>query len=327
MNHRKIAELAHVSTSTVSKALSGSKEISHELSEQIRQIALEIGYFSEKNKRKLSNKRKKQVQIAVICPEIISIHYSKIVTLLKSFIEERDGRLAVYIDDFDSSKREQIIDSLVMDDITDGIILVASAIINRNFGIPVVWFDAGRSNSSFDSIGTDWNKVMYDCVKHLYDLGHRKIGFIGEMKTISKELRFKRTMQEFGLEVNDRYIYKIDKRFEFIGNEAAKCIIASDRRPTAFITAYDEIAVSLIYELERAGIRVPQDISVLGMNDIPLAPYIKSSLTTVRFFFDEQAALAVDILYDKIFESSDNIQHLVIKHELIIRDSTGTLKS
>ena len=91
------------------------------------------------------------------------------------------------------------------------------------------------------------------------------------------------------------------ERFEEIGSEAAKRIIASDDRPTAFVTAYDEIAVSLIYDLEKAGIRVPEDISVFGLNDIPLAPYVKSSLSTVRFFHDEQAALAVDILYDKIF--------------------------
>ena len=92
MNHRKIAELAHVSTSTVSKALSGSREVSDDVAEMIRRIALETGYFTQKNKRKAENKRRKEANISIVCPEIISIHYSRIVTLVKSFVEERGGR-------------------------------------------------------------------------------------------------------------------------------------------------------------------------------------------------------------------------------------------
>lgn len=323
MNHRKIAEIAHVSTSTVSKALSGSKEISSEVAEEIKRIALEIGYFSEKNKRKLLNSRKKQAQIAVLCPEIISIHYSKIVTLIKCFVEERGGRVSVHIFDFDSDKKADLLRVLSMDTNTDGIIVFSSCDTDTEISIPVVCFDVNEASDHFDTIGTNSQAYMNDCVRHLYELGHRKIGFIGENRTISKEERFIDSMRYFGLDVNRSYIYNIDKRFEFIGSEAAKRIIASSDRPTAFITAYDEIAVSLIYDLEQAGISVPEDISVVGMNDIPLAPYIKSSLTTVRFFYDEQAALAVDLLFDKIFGNSSERHHLCVKHELVIRDSTG----
>lgn len=326
MNHRKIAELAHVSTSTVSKALSGSKEISDEVAEHIRQIALETGYFSEKNKRKIQYKRNKQAQIAVLCPEIVSIHYSKIVTLIKSFVEERGGRVAVYIFDFDLKKRNEIIEYLSMDNTTDGIIIFSSYSSGKDLGVPIVCFDVNDSHANYDSIGTNLHLCMNDCIKHLYELGHRQIGFIGETHTVSKEENFINSLREFGLDVNRDYIYNIEKRFEFIGSEAAKRIIESKNHPTAFITAYDEIAVSLIYDLEKANIRVPEDISVIGLNDIPLAPYIKSSLTTVRFFYDEQAALAVDILYDKIFGTSEKIHHLVVKHELIVRESTSKPK-
>ena len=68
---------------------------------------------------------------------------------------------------------------------------------------------------------------------------------------------------------------------------------------------------------------MPEDISVVGLNDIPLAPYTRTSLTTVRFNYDEQAALAVDILYDKIYSENDSTEHLTVKHELIIRDSVA----
>ena len=79
MTHKKIAELAHVSVSTVSKALSGSKEVSRELTEEIKRIAFETGYFQEKSKRRLMYEKNQQVLIAVICPEVISIQYSRMI--------------------------------------------------------------------------------------------------------------------------------------------------------------------------------------------------------------------------------------------------------
>ncbi len=327
MNHRKIAELAHVSTSTVSKALSGSREVSDELAEQIRKIAFEVGYFSEKNKRKLLNKRIKKVQIAVVCPEITSIYYSRIVTLLKTFIEERGGRIAVYIFDFDYQKKYEILESISMDNYTDGIISISGDVFEKDVGVPVVCFDLSSDRRNYDTIGTNMELVMIDCISYLKSLGHSKIGFVGEKNTLAKELNFRKAMKNFNMEVVEEFIYNIDKRFEYIGIEAAKQIISSDNRPTAFITSYDEVAVSLIYYFEQAGIKVPEDISVIGLNDIPLAPYIKSSLTTVKFHHDEQAALAVDILFDKIFRQSDEVHHLLVKHELIIRESTGKAKS
>lgn len=326
MNHRKIAELAHVSTSTVSKALSGSSEINAELAAEIRRIAIESGYFAERNKRKVANKRKNGENIAVVVPEIISVHYSKIVTLLKSFIDERGGMTAVYIFEFDKTTLNQLIQSLSTDNKTDGIILITSFEILKPLSVPLVCFDSCSGHKSHFSIGADMSVVIDDIVSYLKSLGHTKIGFVGELITSSKEKKFRNSLTKHGLDINENHILKIEKRFEEIGTESAKSIITCSDRPTAIVAAYDEVAVSLIYYLDKAGIKVPEDISVVGMNDIPLAPYIKPSLTTVRFDYDEQAALAVDVLYDKIYSGNDTIQHLTVDYELKIRDSVSALK-
>ena len=73
MTHKKIAELAHVSVSTVSKALSGSREVSRELTEEIKRIAIETGYFQEKSRRRLMYEKDQQVLIAIVCPEVVKI--------------------------------------------------------------------------------------------------------------------------------------------------------------------------------------------------------------------------------------------------------------
>ena len=78
MTHKKIAEIANVSVSTVSKALSGSKEVSEELADEIKRIALETGYFKKKNERKLGYINPDSIRVTIICPEIISIFYSRI---------------------------------------------------------------------------------------------------------------------------------------------------------------------------------------------------------------------------------------------------------
>lgn len=104
-------------------------------------------------------------------------------------------------------------------------------------------------------------------------------------------------------------------------------MLGSGSMPTAVICAYDEIALGLIHSLSERGVCVPRDISIVGINDIPMAAYSSVPLTTVRFFEREQGRIAVELLYDKMFEKSRIIQHIRIDHELMIRRSTDKVRS
>ncbi len=323
MTHKKIAALANVSISTVSKALSGSKDISSELAEKIQRIAIETGYFKEKNKRKLYSAKDKAPVIAVFCPEIISIHYSETVSSIKNKVEELGGYPAVYIYDFDDDKLQDIAQRLILKNAADGIIVLSSTPLKIQSNIPVVYCGSPIKNAGFDIIYSDNQGILNDAVSHLKKLGHKNIGFVGESLTLSRYKAFEQALKKYELPLNPEFVYINKERFEERGFAAVKSMLLQKELPTALIAAYDEIALAIIHELSKNGIRVPDDISVVGINDIPSAAYAQVPLTTVKTFSEEKYNILIDTLFEKIYTESTAIKQFLIPHELIVRESTA----
>ena len=326
MNHKKIANHAHVSPSTVSKALSGSSEVSRDVSERIRQIAIECGYFKEKNKRKREYSNNSSIIIAVLVPELLGLHYSETVTRLKNEIEANGSNVAIYVYDFDHAKMNDILTNIILLGTTDGVIIFDSPKLSVEPKIPIVCV-TNTPPSNFDSIGNDTDALMNDCVKYLKNLGHSDIAFVGELHTLYKHNSFKKAMEANELVCKEAFVHTVNARLEAIGAEAAKKIIENEEKPTAIIAAYDVVALSLIHELTENGIRVPEDISVMGINNISAAAYAQIPLTTVDIFSEEQYHTAVELLFSKIFEETDAVRHITIDHKIIERASTKKLEN
>ncbi len=325
MTHKKIAELANVSVSTVSKALSGSKEVSGELTEKIRKIALETGYFKEKNKKKIEYMKNKPTLIAVVCPEIISIHYSDMITSIKNEVEKRNGLIAVYVYDFDFQKLTKIMNTLSLSREVDGIITFSDAKFNIRPNIPVVCIGEERSDWC-DTVYSGTENIFLTVIEHLKTLNHKKIAYVGETNTIQKQNAFLSAMEKSGLFADSKNIYNISERFERIGEVAAEKIVSLGLPFTAYVTAYDEVAIGLIHGFSKHNICVPKDVSVVGINDIPHSKYSVPPLTTVKIAFYEQCNLAVGVLYDKILNKTNDITHIAVNHELVVRSSTDICK-
>ncbi len=325
MNHKKIAELANVSVSTVSKALSGSSEISRETADKIRRIAIEIGYFKEKSKRKREYTNNNSILIALLVPEVMGFHYANLITCIKNEAEARGSQVAVYIFDFDKNKRDEILDSIILRGKTDGIIMFSHPNPETKYNIPIVCCES-LGAPHYDSVGYSMGAVMEDSLNFLSKLGHKKIGFVGELNTASSAEAFRTSMKQSRLPVRDDFMYIIDDRFEAIGVKAAKKIVSQSDRPTAIITAYDEVALALIHELSKNGIRVPEDISVMGKNNIPAAAYAQIPLTTVDIFSDEQYKTAVELLLEKIKNEASYVKRITIQHKVIPRATTREIR-
>ena len=325
MNQKKIAKLLHVSPSTVSKALSGNTEISRETSEMIQQFAIDTGYFKEKSKRKRDYTDNCSLLIALIVPEIMGFHYSSLITFMKNEIESRNGHVTIYISDFSNDKANDILKSIILHGAIDGIIMFDVPHITAKSNIPIVTVSP-RKGSDFDSVIFDSKAIIEDAVSYLINLGHRKIGFVGETHTLRNQELFKETMKEKKLPVYERFIYTIPCRFEEIGERAAMKILSQKERPTALIAAYDEIAISLTSHLDRNGIKIPDDISVMGINNIPSAKHAQVPLTTIDTFSSEQYKAALDLLFDKILNETDSVKHITIQHKLIERETTKRLE-
>lgn len=324
ITHKKIAEIAHVLPSTVSKALSDSKEISEELKESIVKIAMDEGYFAQKSKRKIEYSSEKSVAVAIVCPEIISIAYAGEISAIKNELELKGAVVSVYIYDFNSEKLKNIIESINVGKRADGIILFGAFPSEVKSSIPIVGID--RFRADYDTVYCDINGYFDDIINYLKKLGHKKIGFIGEKHTTAKLEAYKKSLSKYNLTADPENIYIINERFESIGYTAAEKLLKRNELPTAIICAYDEIALALIKRLTEKGIEIPKKISVVGINDIPMSEYSLIPLTSVHIFEKEEAETAVKLLYDKIFNRANAIQHISVGHSLIIRKSTDFAK-
>lgn len=325
MNYRKIAQLANVSASTVSKALSGSSEISHETAEMIRQIAIDVGYFKEKSKRKREYANDGSFLIAVIVPEIMGFHYATIVTCIKNQVESKGGHVAVYISDFDPQKGTDLLKSIILHGATDGVIMFSKPTLSFKPNIPIVCC-CSAVDCGCDTIYCDSRAVIGDSVRYLSKLGHTKIGYVGEPHTTAAAVLFEEAVKQNGLVYREEYTYIIDARFEQIGHMAALQILKQEKRPTAVIAAYDEVALGLIATLSHNGIQVPEDLSVMGINNIPSAARAQIPLTSVDTFSEEQYKTAVDLLFDKINTENQSIRHITIDPKIIERETTKSIE-
>ncbi|MGN1408575.1 MAG: LacI family DNA-binding transcriptional regulator [Eubacteriales bacterium] len=323
MTYRKIAQLAGVSLSTVSKALSGSPEISAETVNRIRMIAEEYGVIRPKYRR-----NRPATRIAIIVPEIVSVYYSQTVSGLVSELRRFGIEPYIHLCGFDSERFCMIIEQLTDERLADGIITLSDIPYPLPLEIPMVRLTARNLTDRSDTVYCDLESGIFEALEFLMALGHRRIGFIGEKNTKMKLAYFKSNAARLGLEADPKLIYTSIKRFAEIGSEAAEYYMTLDEKPTALLAAYDEVALGAIHTFTQSGIRVPEDISIIGINDIPSASYASVPLTTIRTYASEINSLGVKLLLDHIKDPEKHIpQQVLVRCELIIRDTTSRIRT
>lgn len=321
MTYRKLAQLIGVSPATVSKALSGSGEISSETAALIRRVAEEHGVIRPAYHREHRPKR-----VAVIVPEIVSIFYSSMATALTDYLAKRGFEASIMICGFTDERIYELLDLIESEKMADGAIMFSAFKAPGRRGIPVVSISSSVGENRCDSVGVDQLGGIEDAINHLVSLGHRHIGYIGERNTREKQKSFMKLMEKRGLAVSERDMFVSSRRFEMIGVEGAEYFLRSRNCPTAFITAYDEVAIGAMHTFSQRGIKVPEDVSIIGINDIPSSAFTLAPLTTIKTFPDEVISLAANLLIDRIADPTRAIQKVMLSSELIIRGTTSRPK-
>ena len=321
MTYRKLAQLIGVSPATVSKALSGSKEISDETAELIRRAAEEHGVIRPAYHREHRPKR-----VAVLVPEIVSIFYSSTATALTSYLEKRGFETSIMICGFSDERFYELLDLIECEKFADGVIVLTTCKMPRRRDIPIVSITSELHDSRCDSVGVDMETGIDDAIGHLVSLGHRHIGYIGERNTQTKQKGFCKALEKRQIDFSERDIFVSSQRFEMIGVEGAEYFLRMRNRPTAFITAYDEVAIGAMHIFTGHGLKVPEDVSIIGINDIPSSAFAQTPLTTIRTFSGEVISIASELLIERITDRCAAIQKITLGCELIIRNTTSKPK-
>lgn len=296
MNIKKLAEITGYSVSTVSKAFSNKKDVSEQAKQEIFEKAKELGCYEKYSKENYDRKI-----VAVLCPEAQSQFYSKILSTLNDLIEARDGTMAISLTDFSKEKTDKLLRLYSANKRADGIISISGRAITTNYStVPIVSF-ANTSSPYCDVINLDSFNGINQAVQLLKNYGHTQIAFIGEKHTLVKKQHFIDAMKKEGLPVNyDLILTNKIHRFEQAGFECMNQLLNLPQLPTAVITAYDNIALGAIQAIEKKGLKVPEDISVVGCDDMGIASYYKIALSSIDLGVEEGCKTAVDMLFKKI---------------------------
>lgn len=295
MNINTLAKLCGVSAATVSKAFSGSCEISDETKNRIFTIAKENGCYDKYNKNKYDKK-----VIAVICPELNSDFYNKYVTLLDAEITRLGGIMTVSVTGF-SAEREKLLFSYYTSYCkVDGIISIGQRYRKEDdISIPVVAISPSKEANVRDCVVSELE--LDSVIEYLKANGHTEIGYVGEKLTSSKLEMFKNALRKAKLPVNDSYIKNSDLRFEEAGIDATDRLFdEKSALPTAIIAAYDYIALGVIKSIRKHGLSVPEDISVIGMDNLTVGSYLDKPLSTIGSNTALQCKKAAEIIMKKI---------------------------
>ncbi len=326
---RDIALKTGLNVSTVSRALRDSSDISPDTCKLVKKVARELGY-----RFRIEDKSRSKT-IGVILPEVSSHYYAELAHSLSTEIRKQGYNMFVVLSGFASEAVDEAFELLAQQDVC-GILICyffdTDAVRGNGWfserliksEIPVVLLSEINSAVPIDMIYVDSDGCMQLAVEHLISLGHEKIGYIGEYTSDSRFRALVDYMEQKALTLKPEFVKRGAERFEIGGYLRTKELLAEKQLPSAIIACYDQVAIGVMKALNEAGLRVPEDISVIGVDNIVMNDYLPVKLTSITNPVGQMGIVAVKLLMDSLNNREDHVvQNVALQSKLIIRDSTS----
>ncbi|HNR67785.1 MAG TPA: LacI family DNA-binding transcriptional regulator [bacterium] len=331
-----VARAAGVGIGTVSRAMNNANHIHPDTRKRIMEIASQLNYQPNGVAQRLA--RRKTFTIASVVPFFFNYFYLDLLKYIQNELGHCHYDLFVYsIDRFDNMN--QVFDRVLAERKTDGILILSLELGAdyaekfRHAKVPVVLVDA--THAQLDSIVIANRKGALVATEHLIHLGHRRIGMInGDLNSFPARSRlqgFHEAMQHHGLELDPIVMRMCDAQTGAHGfNEQAgylamqELLALKSALPTALFIAADVQAVGAMRAIHEARLRIPDDIAIVGFDDIDFSKYI--GLTTMKQPLQEMARLAVQRLLLCMECRPDGDFHLELNPKLVVRQTCGAKK-
>ncbi len=293
MTLSKLARLANVAVSTASKAFSMSDDINEQTREEIFRVARENGCF-----KKFFNAKYPKFVIALICPEVDSRHYSELCRYLQQRLQTRGCEICISSTEFSSAVTADMIEYYEKYSSVDAIILIdPPATVLPPHETPIISLGS-RAHNADVTLCLDYMTALKSALTDFKAAGISHIGFIGEPHTVTKLSAFKSAVSEIYGFTEEKYISVSDLRFEKGGCAAARALYSHVALPEAIICAYDDMALGAMRFFHDNGISVPDDIKVIGMDNILHSEYFVPSLSTIDYMNEEIAKTATESVFE-----------------------------
>lgn len=303
---KDIAKIANVSYATVSRALNGHKDVNEKTRKRIIGICEQIGYSPNAIARGLVTKNSNT--IGLLLPDITNPFFPEVAWGVEDEVSKRGYNVFLCNTSWDLSREETYL-KLLLEKRVEGIIIApvsdeSKKLIDKYVDkLPVVLVGSSMEGGPYNFVVADNVKDAFLATEYLISLGHKKIAFIGGNEhtcTYRERLKgYKSALEEYGLGIDESLIRSgAFKRSS--GYEITKIIIKENSVPTAIVAANDIVALGVIEAAEEFNLSIPDNMSLIGFDDIPYASLPKIRLTTISQPKYDIGKIAVDILFKKV---------------------------
>jgi LacI family transcriptional regulator len=328
MKLEDVAKRAKVSIATVSRVVNNSGPVKSATRARILKVIQEVKYHPNLHARTLAEGRSRT--LGMIVSNLENPFFLDVFRTLESRAHAAGYEVVVANTDYRPKQLVSMV-HLMMGRKLAGLAMIVSemepSLIEElaDSAMPVVFYDVGPAGRHSSSIKVNYQRGIQRVVKYLYSLGHRRMAFVGHHTSLEplldRKKSFVETMKRYAGEVEFGTVADCDSPAG--GQQATHQLLASGFKPTAVICVNDFMALGVIKELREQGLRVPQDVSVTGYDNISLAEFAYPSLTTLNIPREKIGHLAFEALVPDQDESREAGREYLIDPELVIRESTG----
>ena len=328
-NMRQVAERAGVSPTTVSHVINNTRHVSEDTRLRVMEAMVELGY--QPNILARSLRRGETHTIGLILPDSANPFFAEIGRKIEEAAYQKNYSVILCNTEGETEKERWYVDVLGKKQV-DGIIFVGTGdqadslqiLFNRD--IPVVLVDRDLPNLEVDAVLTDNLQGGFLATTHLIELGHQRIGCIMGPSNLTPSAQrvtgYRNALHAAGLVVDESLIRRGDFHPR-AGHAAALSLFDHPDSPTALFVCNDMMAIGVLAAAAEVECRVPEDLAVVGFDDIELASYTIPPLTTIAQPKREIGRRAVQLLVERIADKSRQVQRVLLPTALIVRQSTG----
>ena len=323
-----VARTAGVSVATVSKVINGRYGVAARTSERVQQVIDDLGYESSLVARSLRSHRTNVIGILVAEFEPFS---TEILKGTSQAITDTGYELLAYSGGGRAGNTvgwERRYLSRLSGTLIDGAILVTPTVVEPGSSCPVVAIDPHTGPQGMPTVDSDSYAGAHAATAHLLGLGHRRIGFLGGRADLEssrqREEGYRAALAEAGIAV-DPGLMRVAGYRRASAHEPARELLTLDERPTAIFAANDLSAIGTMDVASELGISIPDDLSLIGFDNIHESALTTPALTTINQPIQEMGSAAVDLLVHLINGSGDRDTHVRLPTELVERGSTRAL--
>ncbi|WP_028608900.1 LacI family DNA-binding transcriptional regulator [Paenibacillus harenae] len=329
---KDVAKRAGVSVTTVSRVLNGEKYVKDDLKERVNRAIKDLGYAPSQIARSLV--RKKTNLIGVIVPDLTSSFYSTILSSIEETASSNGYSLLVcnIIENIDKEFKYL---NVFKEMRVEGIIIMHEKInpeirtFINSLQLPVIFSSVKPADQNFISVIIDDYKAAYDATAYLIELGHERIGFIGgDMSDITSGQNrysgYRNALSDYGVKLLYELIrfgdYKVGSGYELM-NE----MLLGGEPPTALFAVSDDMALGAMNCLYDRGLKVPDDMSVIGFDGSQLTELVRPRLTSMEQPIHEMGKLTVDTMLKLIDGTYQPNGDIIMDHRMVVRDSCKSI--